>query len=113
MEDAIIKRIKTRHPDFYAATKDLVLFDYKVEQKIKSKYGENTYENIQKTVEYGQAIHDDAQNSFTKYAERRKPLYKRYNDEAYKVYEKIGFKSAMLASDIIKKHLKSVAPILL
>jgi len=113
MEDAIIERIKKKYPEFYSAIKDLVLFDYKVEQKIKSKYGENTYENIQKTVEYGQAIHDDAQNSFTKYAEKRKPLYQRYNDEAYEVYKKIGFKSAMLASDIIKKHFKSVAPILL
>lgn len=112
-ENILIERIKRKYPEFSVATKDLVMFDYKIEERIKEKYGENTYENIQKTVEYYQAIQDDVKNAFTKHAERRKAIYKRYNDEAYKLYQAIGFQNAMLASDILKQHFKTMAPILL
>lgn len=110
--DLFIDSTKTSYPSAYKAIRDLVLYDTKVENKIKEKYGKDTIQHIIELNEYNKTIDNEqlgkvTNNSYTKYAVNRKHIFDNYILEIMNLKTKIEPSMVNIIIDKIKQHIQT------
>ena len=108
--DLFIDSTKTLYPSAYKAIRDLIVYDTRVENKIKEKYGKDTIQHIIELNEYNKTIDNEqlgklTNNRYTKYAVDRKPIFDTYISEIMNLKNTIEPSMVNIIIDKVKEHV--------
>jgi hypothetical protein len=109
--DLFIDSTKTLYPIAYKAIRDLIVYDTRVENKIKEKYGKDTIHHIIELNEYNKTIDNEllgkvSNNRYTKYAVERKPFFDNYILEIMNLKKKIEPSMVNIMIEKVKEHIQ-------
>lgn len=118
MEQTVID-IQRRFPALCQAARDLVLVEAKLNNYLKTKYGENTIEYLLAWHDYNVFLSEvesngriPEENRLAKFAVERNKIFKNYLKESCEYYKVVGVSQALKDLDTLNLYYKSVSHIL-